>query len=70
MDHTATPIDMLYWEPVGSLISTILAQIILGARAYAVRNSPCLNLFRGSAVQPALCAEYLRWPFSHWYHRR
>lgn len=31
-----TGADMYYWEPVGALISTVLSQMILGARVYAV----------------------------------
>jgi len=29
-------LDMFYWEPVGALISTVLSQMILGSRVYAV----------------------------------
>jgi hypothetical protein len=29
-------IDVYLWEPVGALISTILSQMILGSRVYAV----------------------------------
>jgi len=29
-------VDMFYWEPVGALISTVLSQMILGTRVYAV----------------------------------
>ena len=49
---------MLYWEPVGGLISTILSQIILGARAYAVRNfSFCLKSFRKAQQYNQLFAQ-------------
>ena len=29
-------IDVYLWEPVGALISTVLSQMILGSRVYAV----------------------------------
>ena len=29
-------IDVYFWEPVGALISTVLSQMILGSRVYAV----------------------------------
>jgi len=32
------PADMFYWEPVGALISTVLSQMILGSRVYAVSS--------------------------------
>jgi hypothetical protein len=32
-------IDMYLWEPVGALISTVLSQMILGSRVYAVCSS-------------------------------
>ena len=33
-------LDVYLWEPVGALISTVLSQMILGARVYAVRDPP------------------------------
>ena len=35
-------IDMYLWEPVGALISTVLSQMILGSRVYAVCCLDCL----------------------------
>jgi hypothetical protein len=31
--------DVFYWEPVGALISTVLSQMILGSRVYAVSST-------------------------------
>ena len=33
------PADMFYWEPVGTLISAALSQMILGSRVYAVSSA-------------------------------
>ena len=35
-------IDVYLWEPVGALISTVLSQMILGGRVYAVCCLQCL----------------------------
>ena len=63
------PTDVFYFEPVGALLSTVLSQMVLGTRVFAVCLPPSLSQCQVTQIAPDIRQKPDCWRPPHPHHR-